>query len=92
MGCTLCAEEIERCREAVHARVAQQGADAGVRPEMTTDSTLGTRCVEFCCCVEEIERCREAVKAKLARRQAQVSDLNEVQALLSKLEVLMIFP
>jgi len=44
-----------------------------------------------CCCVEEIERCREAVKAKLARRQAQVSDLNEVQALLSKLEVLMIF-
>lgn len=41
---------------------------------------------------EEIERCREAVKAKLQRRQAQVTDLNEVQALLAKLEAVFQLP
>ena len=40
----------------------------------------------ICTCTEEIERCREAVKQKLQQRQSQVSDLNEVQALLCKLE------
>jgi hypothetical protein len=42
--------------------------------------------------IEEIQRCREAVKAKLARRQAQVADLNEVQALLAKLEAVFQLP
>lgn len=53
------------------------------------------RCTENTCvllCPEEIERCREAVKAKLQRRQAQVSDLNEVQALLAKLEAVFQLP
>lgn len=35
---------------------------------------------------EEIERCRNAVRSKLQQRQQQVSDLNDVQALLLKLE------
>ena len=46
----------------------------------------------LCASTEEIERCREAVKAKLARRQAQVADLNEVQALLAKLEAVFQLP
>ena len=44
----------------------------------------GGQCLYFC--AEEIERCRETVRTKLERRQVQVSDLNDVQALLIKLE------